>query len=325
MLQQTRVDTVRPYYERFVATYPTVFSLAEAPLERVLADWSGLGYYRRARMLHEGARQIVREFGGKLPPEVEQLRRIAGIGPYTAGAVASIAFDVRAPLVDGNVARVLSRLFGVEDDVSKGPGRARIWALAASLLPERQSGDFNQALMELGATLCSPEAPRCERCPVRAECVAHAGGRPERLPKMAPKAKPRAWPRAALVAMLGENRLLLARRKPDLVFGGLWEPPSLDAEDPASDGARLAALVGVKVSAPEPMGEVTHVLTHRRMTIRVYGAQILAARGAVVRGASLGDEYDAIEMVDRSAAMARGMSTLARKVLRIAGVEVGAK
>ncbi|WP_394849063.1 A/G-specific adenine glycosylase [Pendulispora brunnea] len=330
MLQQTRVDTVRPYYQRFMETYPTVFALAEAPLERVLGDWSGLGYYRRARMLHAGAQQIVRDFGGELPREVEALRSITGIGPYTAGAVASIAFDVRAPLVDGNVARVLARIFGVEEDVRGGAGRARIWQIAESILPQERAGDFNQALMELGATVCSPSSPRCGPCPVRGMCVAFASGEPERLPNMAPKAKPRPWKRAALVATLGADRVLLARRKRDLLFGGLWEPPTLDASNDRDegDGARLLALAGVKAEVPVRAGEITHVLSHRKMTVEVYRAELRSAHATLGQnqaGASLdeGDgEYDAIEVVARTSAMRRGMSTLARKVLRAGGIEV---
>ncbi|WP_394820862.1 A/G-specific adenine glycosylase [Pendulispora albinea] len=319
MLQQTRVDTVRPYYERFVATYPTVHALAEAPLERVLADWSGLGYYRRARMLHEGARQVVRDFDGKFPRAASELRGIVGIGPYTAGAVASIAFDTRAPLVDGNVARVLARIFGVEEDVRAGKGRARIWELAESIVPEVGAGDFNQALMELGATICSPQSPACGRCPVRGSCAGFASGEPERLPNMAPKAKPRPWPRAALVATRGEERLLLARRKRELVFGGLWEPPSLDVENVQDDPARLVALTGVKGPDPELAGQVTHILSHRKMTIAVYRTAVRVERAGLPHDHA---EYDALEWVDRKAAMSRGMSTLARKVLRTCGIEV---
>ncbi|WP_394838517.1 A/G-specific adenine glycosylase [Pendulispora rubella] len=328
MLQQTRVDTVRPYYQRFMETYPTVFALAEAPLERVLGDWSGLGYYRRARMLHAGAQQIVRDFGGALPRGVENLRSITGIGPYTAGAVASIAFDERAPLVDGNVARVLSRIFGVEEDVRGGPGRARIWQIAESILPETRAGDFNQALMELGATVCSPTSPRCGPCPVRGMCVAFSSGEPERLPNMAPKAKPRPWKRAALVATLGTDGVLLARRKRDLLFGGLWEPPTLDAGNAASnpDAARLLALAGVKAKVPVRTGEITHVLSHRKMTVEVYRAELRSAHATLEQHAAQDEnghgEYDAIEVVPRTSAMRRGMSTLARKVLRAGGIEV---
>ena len=160
MLQQTRVETVVPYYERFVARWPDVSSLAQADVEEVLAMWSGLGYYRRARVMHRAAREVTERFGAEFPRDLDGLRALPGVGAYTAAAVASIAAGVRAPLVDGNVARVLSRLVGIDDDPKTAAGRARTWAEAERLVPADRPGRFNQALMELGATVCLPREPR---------------------------------------------------------------------------------------------------------------------------------------------------------------------
>ena len=192
MLQQTRVDTVIPYYDKFLAAYPTVHSLAEAPLEDVLTKWSGLGYYRRARTLHAAAQQVSREREGIFPREASELREIRGIGPYTAGAVASIAFGRAAALVDGNVARVLARIFAVNDDLRKPAGIAKIWKIAEELVPKKNPGDHNQALMELGATICTPRAPRCLLCPVNDLCEARKRGLENDLPIMGAKKAPRA-------------------------------------------------------------------------------------------------------------------------------------
>jgi A/G-specific adenine glycosylase len=320
MLQQTRVDTVVPYFERFLKNYPTVHALAEAPLERVLGDWSGLGYYRRARMLHAGAQQIVREYEGRLPREAEGLREIAGIGAYTAGAVASIAYGERAPLVDGNVARVLARIFAVEEDVKSSAGQTRLWQLAAELVPEGSAGEWNQALMELGATVCSPRAPRCLLCPVRKACSANGSGRQEELPKIGAKAKPRAWARAALVATRGD-KVVLARRKPDLLFGGLWEPPTVD--DLGEKTPNWAKMVSLPTILPELAGDLVHVLSHRRMTVTVHHARIGTRAGRPALTAPLHAEYDAVELVARENVPTRGISSLARKILQVGGFRTG--
>jgi A/G-specific adenine glycosylase len=189
MLQQTRVETVLPYYERFLRELPDVASLAEAPEERVLALWSGLGYYRRARMLHAAAKKVAGEHAGRMPDDPAALRRLDGVGAYTAGAVASIAFGRRAALVDGNVARVLARLFAVEEDVKSAAGAARVWAIAERLVGAVQEppGEWNQALMELGATVCVPRAPLCAVCPVAPWCAARSLGIAAELPRVSPK------------------------------------------------------------------------------------------------------------------------------------------
>ncbi|HEY3592285.1 MAG TPA: A/G-specific adenine glycosylase, partial [Polyangiaceae bacterium] len=182
MLQQTRVKTVEEYFPRFLQMYPTVESLADADLAAVLGSWSGLGYYRRARALHAGAREVVERYGGRLPSDAAALRQISGIGAYTAGAIASIAFGEREALVDGNVARVLSRLFALRCDVRSPAGSREIWKVATELLPDKETGRHNEALMELGATVCLPRAPRCNACPLSDLCVARALGVEKDLP-----------------------------------------------------------------------------------------------------------------------------------------------
>ena len=182
MLQQTRVDVVVPYWTRMLERFPAPRDMAEAPIDDVLSRWSGLGYYRRARNLWLCAREVVERFDGRLPDDVEGLRSLPGIGAYTAGAVASIAFDRQAPLVDGNVARVLARHAGIDDDPRSAVGQRRLWAEAAALVPAERPGRFNQALMELGATICTPRSPACAICPLERDCVARREGRVDELP-----------------------------------------------------------------------------------------------------------------------------------------------
>jgi A/G-specific adenine glycosylase len=313
MLQQTRVETVIPYYERFLRELPTLGHLAEAPGEQVLALWSGLGYYRRARMLHAAAKQAAAEHGG-LPSEVHALRRLAGIGAYTAGAVASIAFGRAAALVDGNVARVLARLFAVEEDVKSTRGAAALWALAETLVAcvpgEGDPGDWNQALMELGATVCVPREPRCDRCPVRGECEGLRRGVAASLPRVSPKREPVPVRKTAIV-LASDDRVLLARRRGDRLFGGMWEPPMGD------DAESLAALLAIDPGALAPAGEVVHVLSHRRMQIEVARAD-LARWGRRKTWALPGPDYDAIETVRLEELAKRPHASLARKVLAVA-------
>jgi A/G-specific adenine glycosylase len=313
MLQQTRVETVIPYYERFVARWPTVHALADAPLDDVLGAWSGLGYYRRARMLHEAAQVIARE--AAFPADAESLRRVKGIGPYTAGAVASIAYGEPVPLVDGNVARVLARLFAIEEDVRGAKGTAALWALAGELVHRGDPGAWNQALMELGATTCTPREPRCLVCPVRAMCRGRELGIERELPRMKAKPAPRVERRWALVATKGEG-VLVGQRRAELRFGGMWEPPAaeqLPDELEEAGVARLAKIAGARLGPLEPKGEVVHVLSHRRLEIAVVGAELRSLGRSRDTG-----EYHRFELVPKDALAERGVSTLARKVLRAA-------
>jgi A/G-specific adenine glycosylase len=319
MLQQTRVETVLPYYERFLSRMPSVASLAEATEDEVLNLWSGLGYYRRARMLHAAARRVAREHGGRLPSTVEQLRELEGVGPYTAGAVASIAFGRRAPLVDGNVARVLARLFAVREDI-KGPGAARVWDIAGKLVEGNPGhpGDWNQALMELGATVCTPQ-PRCEACPVAGACRARAAGIERELPVVSPKRAPVPVRRVALV-LASPDAVLLARRKRDALFGGLWEPPGIDAPSGRARALReLTEALGLEARVTKALrhaADVEHVLTHRRLTVAVVTGRLSRRRLWPVPG----DEYDEAAVVPVSRLARHARSTLATKILVASGM-----
>jgi A/G-specific adenine glycosylase len=294
MLQQTRAATVVPYWERFLRELPTVQSLAEAPEERVLELWSGLGYYRRARMLREAARRVMSLHGGQLPRDTEALLRLEGVGAYTAGAIASIAFKERVAAVDGNVSRVLARIFAVEDDVTSAPGKARIQAAADALaaIDDGDAGDWSQALMELGALVCIPRRPRCRECPARARCLAHARGIEQELPRKPPKREPKVVHRVAIVLARGRC-VLLARRRSDAPFGGLWEPPIA----PRAAKKRLAARLGIELADLREVGEVVHVLSHRRMHVQVLRGTCKAHKTFPLPG----PDYVAIELVPFSA------------------------
>lgn len=315
MLQQTRVETVIPYFERFMARFPTAVALAEAPADDVLAAWSGLGYYRRARMLIEGARAVVAK-GGEVPRDRDALLTVPGIGRYTAGAVASIAFGEPVGLVDGNVARVLARLFAIEDDMRKR-GMRVAERLADRIVARRAPGAWNQALMELGATVCTPRAPACGACPVRALCRAHAEDRVASLPVLSAKKPPRpARVQAVVATRPRDGAVLLARRRERGLFGGLWEPPSIDG--PARKRAELVAWLPVERLSR--VGSVTHVLSHRALTVDVSRATLLDGGEAALEDPSIPASagYDAVRLVRLEELGAVGVSTLARKIMAAA-------
>jgi A/G-specific adenine glycosylase len=271
MLQQTQVKTVLPYYEKFLRAFPTVSALDRAPIEKVLRLWSGLGYYRRAENLKKAARQLTRDHDGKLPQEYAALRGLAGIGEYTAGAILSIAFAQRYPAVDGNVRRVLARLFAA--------GETNLRSSALALVPRSRPGDFNQALMELGATVCAPKEPRCERCPLASECVAHAqsGQNIKRTARKQIKFINITWP---LAIVRRRGKILLRRRADDGLMARLWELPG--GETTARRGA-IAFLrnqlkqLGVNSKPPQPIGEIRHSITHRRIRAPIYLIECPAA------------------------------------------------
>ncbi len=281
MLQQTRVETVLPYYERFLSRFPDVHALATADTDEVMGEWAGLGYYGRARNLQAAARQVVEEWGGKLPDDVEGLRSLKGVGRYTAGAVASIAFDRPAPVVDGNVARVLTRLLGIREDVGSAPVIRRLWEEAEALARGRSPGDVNQAVMELGATICTPRSPRCEVCPIAARCRAREAGDPEAIPVKRPRPKPKRLD-AAAVFLERRGKALAVRRPPEGLLGGLWELPGGELrakEIPEAGLARsLRERVGLTLTGAEKLGIVRHVFTHRALRLHVYRARGSAGR-----------------------------------------------
>lgn len=281
MLQQTQVRTVLPYFERWMRRFPDVRALAAASDEEVLRLWEGLGYYSRARRLLAGARAVVERHGGRVPGTTEELLALPGIGPYSAGAIASIAFGQRAPLVDGNVIRVLARHFGLRGDPARAPLKGELWRVAASLLPARGAGDFNQALMELGALVCTPHQPRCDVCPVRGTCAALAGGHVDELPETAPRARASSVHQLAAVAERGDQ--VLVQRLPDDAprWAGMSWFPNVDlGADEAVDDALARALkgAGTRVRALGLVCTVRYTVTRFKITLDVYRVSHSPAR-----------------------------------------------
>jgi A/G-specific adenine glycosylase len=276
MLQQTQVATVIPYYERFIKRFPTLAALAEADEQDVLRLWQGLGYYSRARNLQAAARAVVARFGGRLPQTVEELLTLPGVGRYTAGAVASIAFDRRAPIVDGNVARVLCRIDQIESDPRDKPTQEILWARAEQILPSARLGDFNSALMELGALVCTPRAPQCLICPVRAHCEAFAAGVQEQIP---PPRRTRPTPllrRSVLcVRRPGSGnheteQWLIEQRPPTGRWAGMWQFVTFEANGAEPSRRAVREHLSFDVDTPRLVGIVRHALTHRRYEFDVY-------------------------------------------------------
>jgi A/G-specific adenine glycosylase len=287
MLQQTQVETVIPYYERWLARFPSVEALAMAPLNDVLSAWEGLGYYSRARNLHRAAQIVINEFGGNLPRNVSGLLVLPGIGRYTAGAIASIAFGADAPVLDGNVKRVLARVFDVRSDVKSPAGTKELWTLAEGLVPPGRAGDYNQALMDLGATICTPRAPACDICPVRGLCAARRLGVQLQRPVM-PARRPRPERVYAAAVVCKAGRVLLGQRATDELLGGLWAFPAVECS-PGSmfgDGLRRALRDdwGLAVSVGEQVQTLFHGFTHFKLTLHVFECRWRAGR--VKRGAS---------------------------------------
>jgi A/G-specific adenine glycosylase len=286
MLQQTQVVAAIPYFLRFVARWPTIADLAAAPDEEVFAAWSGLGYYARCRNLLAAARAALREHGG-LPGDLAALRALPGFGPYTAGAVASIAFAVPAPAVDGNVARVLSRLFRLDGDPAARATRERLWALAGALVPAERPGDFNQALMELGATACAPRGPSCARCPLARLCEARRAGVERDLPRKRTRPARRALTVACAVVER-EGKVLLTRRPAGAgLFAGLLGFPAVEVAGSDARRALAAGLAaeGLPLSVGAELGAALRALTHRDLTLRAFACRLAgnASAGAHLR------------------------------------------
>ncbi len=276
MLQQTQVATVIPFFLRFLERFPTVEALAEAPIEEVLKYWAGLGYYARARNLHRAAQVVAERFGGKLPQTALEIEALPGIGRYTSGAILSIAFDVQRPLVDANVIRVLSRIFGLRGDPKSTANQTALWSLAEQLVPQEFPGDFNQGLMELGALVCSPADPKCERCPLLADCVAGNSADPSALPELPPGRATVAETHSAALIRDSAGRFLIVQRPLHGLWGGLWEFPRVvceSGETPAEGAARAAReVVGLEVEIGAKVGRVKHSVTHHRISLYGFDA-----------------------------------------------------
>lgn len=279
MLQQTQVETVIPYFERFLRGFPDLTSLAHASQAEVLQAWEGLGYYSRARNLHKCAQLLCQQYNCQLPADLTALRELPGIGRYTAGAIASIAFGIPAPALDANIRRVLSRLLELREPVGSTEGEKKLWDAAEQLLSRERPGDHNQALMELGALLCKPKAPDCPRCPLRGECLAYAHGSQNELPVR--KAKP-AVPHYTVTAAVirREGLVLIAQRPQGGLLGGLWEFPGgklepSDADLPACLRREIREELGVEISVGEFLGVYRHAYTHFRITLHAFSCSLL--------------------------------------------------
>lgn len=350
MLQQTQVATALPYFDRFVKRFPDVACLAAAPIDDVLTLWAGLGYYSRARNLHRTAIQIVQRFSGRLPSAEADLLSLPGIGRYTAGAIRSIAFNLPAPILDGNVTRVLSRVFALDGDPKSPNNQKTLWRLAGQMVgsetpgqtgrdrlrpqPGTNAGDINQAMMELGALLCSPRSPACPRCPAASLCRAHASRREEDFPADSRPAKVLAerWAvagipmnRNALVSRLARrhrqgsrpDRYLLVKRETDTRWGGLWEFPGLIVTSARAAMRELehhlCQLLGETI-ALRRVGQVKHQLSHRAMRVDVFAADPPRAtsRDATVPKRCHGQRAVAIDQLQTLA-----VSTLTRKIAAV--------
>ena len=273
MLQQTRVETVLPYFERWMQRFPTLAALAGASEQDVLQAWEGLGYYSRARNLHRAARQVMEQYDGQIPSEREQLQALPGIGRYTAGAITSIAFGKDEAALDGNIRRVLARVFNVATPARSPQGERILWQLARETLPQGRAGDYNQALMDLGATICTARAPACLICPLAALCQARMLGIQEERPVLEAKPATPHYTVTAAVIWRG-NEVLIARRPSQGLLGGLWEFPGgkLEPGETLPDGLKreITEELGVEIEVGEPFGIYHHAYTHFKVTLHAF-------------------------------------------------------
>jgi len=272
MLQQTGVDAVIPYYRRFTDFYPEVAALAAAPVEEVIERWAGLGYYRRARNLHAAAGEIVARFAGRFPDDVDDLQSLPGVGRSTAGAIMALAFDRPEPILDGNVRRVLCRLCAYGDDPRTAAAERQLWAWSQELVSREHPHDYTQAIMDLGAILCTPRRPRCSECPLCELCLGYVRGDAEQLPV---RTKRKTTPVRRQVALVIERagRIMVCRRGLDGMLGGLWEFPSRPVADGESaDEAAAALAANHAAESPGLLGGVRHVYSHFRLDLTVYAA-----------------------------------------------------
>jgi A/G-specific adenine glycosylase len=344
MLQQTQVDTVIPYHRRWLERFPDVASVAAAPEEAVLKAWEGLGYYARARNLRRASQAIVTRHGGRLPERLEELLALPGVGRYTAGAIVSIGYNRPAPLVDGNVARVLGRLFALDVPARSTAGQARLWAWAEALVPpapkevpaasgavkagaaaaspaETGPRAFNQGLMELGALICRQRAPHCLLCPLSDPCRARQTGDPERFPPPAVR-RARPWREGALLLLEREGRLLVRRRPSQGVWGGLWELPWAErgrGETARAAARRLLADLGCRGAGRlRLLGPLEHGLTHFTLALECFAARLDGPPGAEEGPAGAGEPSHPLRWVSRAELAALPLARLTHKALALA-------
>jgi A/G-specific adenine glycosylase len=280
MLQQTQVSTVIPYYERFLTRCPTVQALAAAPLDDVLKLWEGLGYYSRAHHLHRAAQMVVEEFDGAFPARVDDLLALPGVGRYTAGAIASFAFGIDAPVLDGNVIRILARVFNIEEEVTQAATQSALWNLAAQILPPGRAAPWNEGLMELGRRICAPKSPDCAACPLADFCDARQLGIQEQRPVRERKPKTPHYDVTAAVTRREGGRILIAQRPADGMLGGLWEFPGGKREPGESlpDCLRreIREELGIEIEIGDQIGTVRHAYSHFRITLYAFNCRHLS-------------------------------------------------
>ncbi len=302
MLQQTQVATVRPYFERFLAEYPTVAQLAAADEEAVLRLWEGLGYYRRARQLHEAARRVVDRHQGEIPTDAAVLRSLPGVGRYTAGAILSIAHDQRQPIVEANTSRLLCRLLGYRGDPASAGGQGWLWSVAEELLPRRRAGQFNQALMEIGAALCKPRQPRCQACPLSVLCAARREGLVEAIPPPKPRPAPTEL-REAAVVVRRRGQVLMHRYGDGRRWAGLWDFVRFEIGGRSESArrkeivARVEELTGAIVALDGRLATLQHGVTRYRITLDCHLATYLSGRLPRAGGAVW--KWFAVGQIDR--------------------------
>ncbi len=309
MLQQTRVDTVVRYYDRFIEKFPSAHRLAQAREDDVMAAWSGLGYYRRARLLHAGVREVVARYGGEVPSEPKARRALPGVGRYTAGAIGSIAFDLQEPIVDGNVARVLCRIHAIETPPEARETQALLWTEAEKIVLGERPGALNQALMELGAMVCTKASPACERCPVNNACAARAQGRQNELPVARTRKPPKRWTLVGIVATSARAKrpAVLLTRGEGALFGGLWNLPVAEGHG-RTNAQALSDALGVTLATGKALGVVRHVLSHRAIELELWAGEIAVSK----LKASTGKLVPLVELSEL------GISQLTRKALALA-------
>lgn len=279
MLQQTRVETVISYFERWMELFPTVEALARASQQEVLAAWEGLGYYSRARNLHRAAQVVLEQHGGEIPADPAALRRLPGIGPYTAGAIASMSFGMDAAALDGNIRRELARVFDVRQPARSPQGERVLWELAQANLPPDRAGEYNQALMDLGSLICTPRSPDCQACPIEEGCQARALGVQEQRPVFLPKkSMPHYTVTAAVIRR--DCLLLIAQRPADGLLGGMWEFPGgklqEDEDLPTCLKREIQEELGVVIAVGEPLGVYEHAYTHFAVTLHAFSCLLVS-------------------------------------------------
>ncbi|GAB6085416.1 A/G-specific adenine glycosylase [Alkaliphilus crotonatoxidans] len=308
MLQQTRVETVIDYYQRFIEHFPTVQALAEATEEEVLKRWEGLGYYSRGRNLHRAAQKIVQEHGGKLPDQLGDLLKLPGIGDYTAGAIMSIAFNQAIPAVDGNVLRVFSRLACIEGDILDKTTVQEIRQLAAEVMPKENCGDYSEALMELGALICIPQGPKCHQCPVQGHCEAYRAGKQQDLPIRINKTKVKRLNKVVLWLEY-EDKVLVKKNPQEGLLAGLWVLPTLETSQVMNEAQSLSGLEQYfpGITGVCHQGKTTHIFTHQRWEIDIISAHSSAADISI--------EKEGYQWITKNKVRELPLPTLYRKII----------